>query len=260
MQSSVPSCANVGSIGGCDVSVHRYRGFDPSVGVRRGRDAGGAGRARRGVAFGDRGARRVLVQAHRRWRGSGVRVAEVCRRCCGSERNGSLQLPVRMGIATGEAELRDSDYFGAVLNRAARVMAAGHGGQILVADSTAAWSVESTCSNLGPRRLRDVAESGHGCFRCGRRACATTSRRCGRSTRARATCGRATTSFVGRDVGGRRHRRAALRVTSAGHADRCRWRRQDPAGAGGRRAAERRIPGRGMAFRTGGGDRSGRGA
>jgi class 3 adenylate cyclase len=41
-----------------------------------------------------------------------------------------LELPVRMGIATGEAELRGADYFGTVLNRAARVMAAGHGGQI----------------------------------------------------------------------------------------------------------------------------------
>ena len=36
-----------------------------------------------------------------------------------------LELPVRMGLATGEAELREGDYFGAVLNRAARVMAAG---------------------------------------------------------------------------------------------------------------------------------------
>ena len=36
-----------------------------------------------------------------------------------------LELPVRMGIATREAELRGADYFGAVLNRAARVMAAG---------------------------------------------------------------------------------------------------------------------------------------
>ena len=48
-----------------------------------------------------------------------------------------LELPVRMGIATGEAEVREGDYFGAVLNRAARVMAAGHGGQILLAESTA---------------------------------------------------------------------------------------------------------------------------
>src|SRR3984893_13936412 len=38
-----------------------------------------------------------------------------------------LELPVRMGIATGEAELRGADYFGAVLNRAARVMAADLG-------------------------------------------------------------------------------------------------------------------------------------
>jgi class 3 adenylate cyclase len=37
----------------------------------------------------------------------------------------ALELPVRMGLATGEAELRDGDYFGTVLNRAARVMAAG---------------------------------------------------------------------------------------------------------------------------------------
>ena len=67
-----------------------------------------------------------------------------------------LQLPVRMGIATGEAELRDRDYFGAVLNRAARVMAAGHGGQILLAESTAVLLSGVDLIDLGPRRLRDV--------------------------------------------------------------------------------------------------------
>jgi predicted ATPase len=68
----------------------------------------------------------------------------------------SLELPVRMGIATGEAELREGDYFGTVLNRAARVMAAGHGGQILLADSTAGLISGVDLIDLGPRRLRDL--------------------------------------------------------------------------------------------------------
>ena len=67
-----------------------------------------------------------------------------------------LQLPVRMGLATGEAEVREGDYFGTVLNRAARVMAAGHGGQILLADSTARLLSGFDLIDLGPRRLRDV--------------------------------------------------------------------------------------------------------
>src|SRR5882757_4407279 len=67
-----------------------------------------------------------------------------------------LELPVRMGIATGEAELRNNDYFGTVLNRAARVMAAGHGGQILVADSAAGLLSGVELADLGARRLRDL--------------------------------------------------------------------------------------------------------
>ena len=68
----------------------------------------------------------------------------------------ALELPVRMGLSTGEAELRGADYFGAVLNRAARVMAAGHGGQILLADSTAGLLNGVDLIDLGPRRLRDL--------------------------------------------------------------------------------------------------------
>ena len=71
----------------------------------------------------------------------------------------ALELPVRMGLATGEAELRGGDYFGAVFNRAARVMAAGHGGQILVADSTAGLLGGVQLLDLGQRRLRDLSTS-----------------------------------------------------------------------------------------------------
>ncbi len=69
-----------------------------------------------------------------------------------------LELPVRMGISTGEAELRGSDYFGAVLNRAARVMAAGHGGQILLDGQTAGLLRGVDLVDLGARRLRDIAQ------------------------------------------------------------------------------------------------------
>src|SRR6202012_2512916 len=68
-----------------------------------------------------------------------------------------LELPVRMGLATGEAELREGDYFGAVLNRAARLMAAGHGGQILLAESTAGLLSGGDLVDLGPRRVRDLS-------------------------------------------------------------------------------------------------------
>jgi predicted ATPase/class 3 adenylate cyclase len=69
-----------------------------------------------------------------------------------------LALPVRMGIATGEAEERGDDYFGPALNRAARVMEAGHGGQILLASSTGALVEGLEFVDLGARRLRDLSE------------------------------------------------------------------------------------------------------
>ena len=84
-----------------------------------------------------------------------VRLAQVVRSMLRWQRR-ALELPVRMGIATGEAEMRDGDYFGTVLNRAARVMAAGHGGQILVADSTAILLSGLDLVDLGPRRLREM--------------------------------------------------------------------------------------------------------
>ena len=47
-------------------------------------------------------------------------------------------LRVRMAIHTGSAESRDGDYFGPALNRVARLLAIGHGGQVLVSGAAAA--------------------------------------------------------------------------------------------------------------------------
>lgn len=71
----------------------------------------------------------------------------------------ALGLPVRMGIATGEADHRDGDYFGPALNRTARVMAAGHGGMILVSQSTAALVDNEQLASLGAHRLQDLSSS-----------------------------------------------------------------------------------------------------
>jgi len=48
------------------------------------------------------------------------------------------RIRARMGLHTGEAESRDGDYFGTTVNRAARIMAVGHGGQVLCSSATAA--------------------------------------------------------------------------------------------------------------------------
>src|SRR5579871_2160954 len=47
-------------------------------------------------------------------------------------------LRVRMALHTGVAEQRDQDYFGPPLNRVARLLAVGHGGQVLLSTITQA--------------------------------------------------------------------------------------------------------------------------
>jgi predicted ATPase len=69
----------------------------------------------------------------------------------------SLRLPVRMGIATGEVESRADDYFGPALNRTARIMAVGHGGQVLVSGSTQGLVTGIDLWDLGEHRLRDLS-------------------------------------------------------------------------------------------------------
>ncbi len=175
-----------------------------------------------------------------------------------SPHSGQLELPVRMGLATGEAELRDGDYFGAVLNRAARVMAAGHGGQILLADSTAGLLSGVDLLDLGPRRLRDLPTP-VGVFQVRATGLRTEFPPLRALDTSPGNLRPATTSFIGRES---EARRGASRGegSSVGDVDRGRRGRQDPAGGGGRGAAGRRIPRRGLVFRAGRGRRSGGGA
>ena len=68
-------------------------------------------------------------------------------------------LKVRMGIHTGDAQERDGDYFGQAPNRAARIMAAAHAGQILCSGVTARpLEGDHPVAGSGRFRLRDLGE------------------------------------------------------------------------------------------------------
>ncbi len=68
---------------------------------------------------------------------------------------------VRMALHAGAAEERGGDYFGLALNRAARILAAGHGGQILLSRDVERRVVDrfpegAALRDLGDRRLKDL--------------------------------------------------------------------------------------------------------
>lgn len=62
---------------------------------------------------------------------------------------------VRMGVHTGEPIVTSEGYVGADVHRAARIAAAGHGGQVLVSATTAAL-VDLELRDLGNHRLKDL--------------------------------------------------------------------------------------------------------
>jgi class 3 adenylate cyclase len=80
----------------------------------------------------------------------------------------NLQDPMRIRIAlhTGEVELRDGDYFGRAVNRAARLRSLAIGGQILCSGAIAELVVDSlpddvVLADLGMRQLRNLARPEH---------------------------------------------------------------------------------------------------
>jgi predicted ATPase/class 3 adenylate cyclase len=86
---------------------------------------------------------------------------EAQRRLAAASWPGNVAVWVRMGVHTGTADERDGDYFGPALNRAARLMSAAHGGQIVVSAATQrlvtgpgpeVWALRE----LGEFRLKDL--------------------------------------------------------------------------------------------------------
>ncbi|GBE66240.1 hypothetical protein MFM001_27020 [Mycobacterium sp. MFM001] len=73
---------------------------------------------------------------------------------------------IRVALHTGEAELRDGDYFGRAVNRAARLRSLAAGGQILCSGATAELVVDSlpddvVLADLGMRQLKNLARPEH---------------------------------------------------------------------------------------------------
>jgi predicted ATPase/class 3 adenylate cyclase len=63
---------------------------------------------------------------------------------------------VRMGLHTGEPQLTDEGYVGLDVHKGARVAAVGHGGQVLLSQTTRAL-VDAPVRDLGPHRLKDLS-------------------------------------------------------------------------------------------------------
>ena len=73
---------------------------------------------------------------------------------------------VRMGLHTGEPTLTHEGYVGLDVHRAARIMNAGHGGQVLLSQATANlveqdWPDDVTLRDLGEYHLKDLSRAKH---------------------------------------------------------------------------------------------------
>ncbi|MDQ2817260.1 MAG: adenylate/guanylate cyclase domain-containing protein, partial [Candidatus Eremiobacteraeota bacterium] len=75
-------------------------------------------------------------------------------------------LVVRMAVHAGHADERDGDYFGPTVNRVARLLSAGNGGQILLSGAAADLArsdlpAQASLRDLGSHRLKDLAYPEH---------------------------------------------------------------------------------------------------
>jgi predicted ATPase/class 3 adenylate cyclase len=76
---------------------------------------------------------------------------------------GGLTLNVRIGVHSGMATVRNGDYFGAAVNRGARLSASAHGGQLVLSQATVdllagRLPADTELIDLGTHRLRGLTE------------------------------------------------------------------------------------------------------
>ena len=77
-----------------------------------------------------------------------------------------VALHLRCGLHVGVVERRENDYFGTTVNRAARIMAAAHGGQVLLSQAVVELvrdrlPPDVALRDLGSVRLRDLTDAEH---------------------------------------------------------------------------------------------------
>jgi predicted ATPase/class 3 adenylate cyclase len=91
---------------------------------------------------------------------------DVQRALAGADFSAVEGIRARMALHTGRSAERDGDYFGPTLNRVARLLVIGHGGQVLVSNACVEFVREELppqCAlrSLGEHRLKDLAQSEH---------------------------------------------------------------------------------------------------
>jgi predicted ATPase/class 3 adenylate cyclase len=72
-----------------------------------------------------------------------------------------IDIKARMAIHFGFANLRDGNYFGTAVNRAARIMSTGHGGQLLLSDDARNECADIEVDDLGLHYLKDLSSPEH---------------------------------------------------------------------------------------------------
>ena len=77
-----------------------------------------------------------------------------------------INLEIRVALHSGEAELREDQYHGQVLNRCARLLATCHGGQVLLTSASEQLLVDelpagAELRDLGLHRLKDLTRTEH---------------------------------------------------------------------------------------------------